>query len=56
MKAYKEIVAKIAEMKTEGEYNEVCSMISQAFNKDKISWKDYEILNEVAAKASVTVI
>lgn len=56
MKAYKEIIKKMAEMKTESEYNQVCSMISNAFNKDKISWEDYETLNELAAKASVTVL
>lgn len=56
MKAYKEIIKKMAEMKTESEYNQVCGMIANAYNKDKISWEDYENLNEVAAKASVTVL
>ena len=43
-------------MKTEDDYNRVCGEISNSFSREKITWKDYEILQQLAAMASVTVI
>lgn len=56
MKTYKEIMEKIANMETEGDYNEVYAFIKVAFDKDKINCKDYEILCAIADRVSVTVI
>lgn len=55
MKTYKKILEKIANMETEGDYNEVYTLIKNAFDKDKISCKDYEILTTIADRVSVGV-
>lgn len=55
-KTYKQIIEAMSQIKTEDDYNRVCGEISNSFSREKITWKDYEILHQLAAMASVTVI
>ena len=45
--SYKQIVGCIAAITTKEDYNKVCGMIDFSFQKEKISWKDHEVLYAV---------
>lgn len=45
--SYKQIVGCIAAITTKEDYNTVCGMIDFSFQKEKISWKDHEVLYAV---------
>lgn len=50
---FKKIVAAIAAIKTQGDFDEVCGMIETAFQHEKINWKDRGLLFDLVGKISV---
>lgn len=50
---FKKIVGSIAAIHTEDDLNVVCGMIDTAFQQEKISWKDHEVLYAIVEKIKV---
>lgn len=51
--SYKQIVGCIAAITTQEDVNTVCGMIDTAFQREKISWKDHEVLFAIVGKISI---
>lgn len=50
---FKQLVAMIAEIETEEDFNRVtCGAISRSFQHEKITWKDHETLWKLAEKVA----
>lgn len=47
---FKKLVAKIVEIETMEQFNAVCGEIDKAFDQDKISYKDHELLFDLLGK------
>lgn len=47
---YKKLVGMIAEAITNEELNEVMGKIDLAFQQEKITWKDHEVLYKIASR------
>lgn len=50
---FKKIVAAIAEINTREDVDNVLGMIDTAFQHEKISWKDHEVLFGIVGKISI---
>ena len=50
---FKKIVAAIAAIKTQDDFDTACGMIEIAFQQEKISWKDRELLFYLVGKISI---
>ena len=50
---FKKIVAAIAAIKTQEDFDIACGMINTAFQQEKISWKDHELLYSLISKMRV---
>lgn len=50
---FKKIVAAIAAIKTQEDFDIACGMINTAFQQEKISWKDHELLYSLISKIRV---
>lgn len=50
---FKKIVGCIATICTAEDFNNVCGMINTAFQQDKISWKERNLLHAVMEKIRV---
>ncbi len=50
---YKKIVAAIADINSQEDFDTVCGMIDTAFQQEKISWKDHEVLYAVVSKIAI---
>lgn len=50
---FKKIVSAIAAINTQEDVNTVYGMIDTAFQQEKITWKDHEVLFEIAGKIRV---
>ena len=50
---FKKIVAAIAAINTQEDFNIACSMIDNAFQQEKITWKDHELLHSLISKMRV---
>lgn len=47
---FKKIIAEITKINTMEDYNAVCGMVDRAFDQDKISYKDHELLFDLLGK------
>lgn len=50
---FKKIVSAIAAIHTQEDANIVYGMIDTAFQQEKITWKDHEVLFEIVAKIAI---
>ena len=50
MKNFKQLVMEISEIESENDRRIVCGDIDKSFEHGKISWKDHEILYNLACK------
>lgn len=50
---FKKLVRRISEIKSKAEFDEACSEVDNAFQHEKITWSDHEILFEILGKISV---
>ena len=51
---FKKLVAMIATIETMEDFNTVCGCVSDAFQHEKISYKDYELLFDLLKKIMPT--
>lgn len=49
-KMFKKIIAAIAKIDTMDDYNAVCGMVDIAFQQEKISYNDHELLYDLLGK------
>ena len=47
---FKKIVAAITAIQTEEDFNVACGMIDTAFQQEKISWNDHQLLYSLVSK------
>ena len=47
---FKKLVTRVAEIETLEQYNAVCGEVDDAFNRERISWSDHELLYNLLAK------
>ncbi len=50
---FKKIVSAIAAVNTQEDFDIACSMIDNAFQQEKITWKDHELLHSLISKMRV---
>ena len=50
---FKKIVAAIAAINTQEDFNIACGMIDTAFQQEKIGWKDHQLLHSLISKMRV---
>ena len=50
---FKKILAAIAAINTQEDFNIACGMIDTAFQQEKISWKDHQLLHSLISKMRV---
>lgn len=50
---FKKIVAAIAAIDTQEDFDITCGMIDNAFQQEKITWKDHELLYSLISKIHV---
>lgn len=50
IKGFKQLVAAIAGIESEEDRNYVCGEINLSFEHEKISWKDHEMLYQLACR------
>ena len=50
---FKKIVSAIAAVNTQEDFDIACSMIDTAFQQEKISWKDHQLLHSLISKMRV---
>ena len=50
---FKALVKSIAEISTEEDYSTTCGTIDRAFDQEKISWADHELLYSLLSKIKI---
>ena len=54
MKSFKQLVQMIHDIETEDDRNKTWGEINKSFESDKITWKDHEMLYDLASMVRVT--
>lgn len=49
---FKKLVAQIADIITQDDFDAACGAIDRAFQSEKITWKDYELLYRLLAQVN----
>lgn len=47
---FKKLVKAITEIRTKDDFNATCGMIDSAFQNEKLSWNDHELLYGLVSK------